>query len=741
MTSRNTPSVVALGILHAAILVTIIAAGFGGLHLIDLVRGYVAGEAAYSRAEKGAVIALHRYARSRDSTDFADYARLIQTPINYRRAREILEDPSRPIEASYPFIMAAGDHHPSAVPGLAWLFRTFGDTSLFAPPIEIWREGDRKVGSLHEVAVELERLIRSGSGSESAITALLARIDQLDRELGVLQATFSERMGDAARKLALILYTGIGGLGAGLALLGGGFALRTTRRVAAAEGRLWAFLDGSPDAISLKDTNGRYLLFNRAFEALSGIARERICGRTDAEALPGHPDMVAAIRRHDRLVLETRAPVHQEREEIGGDNRVSMRSITKFPILDASGQITAIGTINQDVTELKAAELKLRQAMRMQAVGQLTGGVAHDFNNLLSVVLGNLELLRERLEHDPSLAGMAERAICAAERGATITRRLLAFSRQQPLQPQPVDVGRQLDAMSELFGRTIDETIEVTVISRPGAWRCFADPAELEAALLNLAINARDAMPEGGKLTFEVSNVEVEEGGLAPDEGITAGDYVLVAVSDTGCGMSSETIERAFEPFFTTKPTDKGSGLGLSMVHGFARQSGGHARIYSEPGHGTTVKLWLPRARDAEETEDRGEADRAEVPGGAERILIAEDNDLVREHVISQLESLGYRVAAVRNGPEAIAALRESADVDLLLTDVVMPGGMSGFELADEARRLRPKLPVLFTSGYTEGAVMQRGQLEAGMTLLQKPYRRQEIATKIRVALDQRSGP
>lgn len=386
-----------------------------------------------------------------------------------------------------------------------------------------------------------------------------------------------------------------------------------------------------------------------------------------------------------------------------------------------------------DVTGRIELEERLRQAQRLEAVGQLTGGVAHDFNNLLTVILGNAELLAESLPGDGALKTLAETTRKAAERGADLTNRLLAFSRRQALDPKPVDIGKLMTGMDALLRRTLGEHVEIEMVRGGGLWRAFVDMPQLENAVLNLCINARDAMPEGGRLTIEMANVHLDQNYADWNEEVTPGQYVLIAISDTGSGMSADVMARAFEPFFTTKDVGKGSGLGLSMVFGFAKQSNGHVKIYSEPGHGTTVRLYLPRAR--------GEEAGGEVPavasvgGGAEKILLVEDDDLVREHVAGQLQSLGYRVVAVSNGPAALERLRIDADFDLLFTDVVMPGGLSGRQLADAARPIRPNLPVLFTSGYTENAVVHHGRLDPGVHLLNKPYRRQELARKVRQVL------
>jgi nitrogen-specific signal transduction histidine kinase/ActR/RegA family two-component response regulator len=396
----------------------------------------------------------------------------------------------------------------------------------------------------------------------------------------------------------------------------------------------------------------------------------------------------------------------------------------------------AAESLERQRAAIEDLDQRLRQSQKLEAVGQLTGGIAHDFNNLLTVILGNAEILAESLASDQRLRRLAEVTAKAAERGAQLTHRLLAFSRRQPLDPKATDINRQIAGMDGLLRRVLGEDIEIDMVRASGLWTASVDPAQLESAILNLCINARDAMPKGGRLVIETANVHLDAAYAARQIEVEPGPYVVVAVSDAGIGMDSATLEHAFEPFFTTKDVGKGSGLGLSMVYGFAKQSKGHVRIYSELGHGTTVKVYLPRAASGEDA-DAVETSEALAVKGSEKILVVEDDDLVRDHVCRMLQSLGYEVVAVRNGPEAMEVVKKVGDFDLLFTDVVMPGGMNGRQLAEEAKKLRPNLPVLFTSGYTENAIVHHGRLDRGVHLLQKPYRSGDVAAKIRAALDQ----
>jgi PAS domain S-box-containing protein len=391
------------------------------------------------------------------------------------------------------------------------------------------------------------------------------------------------------------------------------------------------------------------------------------------------------------------------------------------------------------------AEEALRQAQKMEAIGQLTGGIAHDFNNLLTVVLGGLETISRQLALLPPSAAATrigkarDMALHGAQRAATLTRRLLAFARQQALVPKPLDINKLVGGMAEFLQRMLGETVALETVLLAGLWRTYADEHELENAVLNLVLNARDAMPDGGKVTIETANCYLDASYVATLlEPVAAGQYVMIAVADNGIGIDKATIERVFEPFFTTKEAGKGTGLGLSQVYGFVRQSAGHVKIYSEPGEGTAVKLYLPRHFAPEEHPDESDrATEANAASGAETILLAEDDEDLRNVTAETLTELGYRVLRASTGPGAIDLIDRRDRIDLLLTDVVMRGGMNGRELAEEAVRRRPGLKVLFTTGYTRNAIVHHGRLDPGVNLINKPYTPTELAARIRALLDE----
>ena len=388
------------------------------------------------------------------------------------------------------------------------------------------------------------------------------------------------------------------------------------------------------------------------------------------------------------------------------------------------------------MAERSKAEEALRQAQKMEAVGQLTGGVAHDFNNLLTVIIGGLETIsRSAPDETARLQRATQMALQGAQRAASLTNRLLAFSRRQPLAPKSVDLNGVVRDMTDLLHRTLGEQIELEGVLASRLWQIEADQNQLESAILNLAVNARDAMPEGGKLTIETSNAALDESYTATDAEVIPGQYVQIAVSDSGGGMSKEVLSRVFEPFYTTKEVGKGTGLGLSMVYGFVKQSGGHVTMYSEEGQGTTVKLYFPRYHGNDVAETALVQHQAPCGRRDEVILLVEDNDDVRAYSLMILEELGYSVLQASESASALAILKSEQRIDLLFTDVVLPG-KSGRFIADQAAAIRPGLKVLFTTGYSRNAIVHHGRLDPGVHLISKPFTFEELATRVRDLLD-----
>lgn len=484
-----------------------------------------------------------------------------------------------------------------------------------------------------------------------------------------------------------------------------------------------------------------------------------INSRDDRQTLAKIRAEIEDVLDNERILLgERQAHAAQSRYVLAGLIGLALLTATILAGVLAISTRTAVQGLLERTAELETesrlrqeAEATLRQSQKMEAVGQLSGGIAHDFNNLLTIIIGNLDTMRRALaeaanpgtvaELRSKLTKPVESALKGANSAAQLTQRLLAFSRRQALEPARVDLNRLVSDMMDILRRSLGEDVNLETVLGAGLWPTFVDPNQVENVLLNLALNAKAAMPKGGHLTIETANCYLDDAYVERFGDIEAGQYVLLCVSDTGTGIRAEVLDRVFEPFFTTKPQGEGSGLGLAMVHGFVKQSGGHIRIYSEPGHGTTVKIYLPRATGDEKVAavPAGRPARPTPTPGArkdETVLVVEDNDGVREYAIEVLEQLGYRVLAASNAKEALRLLSDGRHVDLLFTDVVLPGAITGRVLADQAKDMRPELRVLFTTGYTRNAIVHQGRLDPDVHLLNKPYTQQSLARKVRDMLD-----
>jgi PAS domain S-box-containing protein len=496
---------------------------------------------------------------------------------------------------------------------------------------------------------------------------------------------------------------------------------------------LTAVIDASPVAIICLKTDASVMIWSRAAEQMFGYKAEDVVGKKYMLMPADNPEAMAEFKDlfGRACAGETLRGILVRRQR--KDGSLADISFDAAPMYGPTG-VQAIAYALSDVTERNRMEQQLRQSQKMDAIGQLTGGVAHDFNNMLTVITGTVDILAEGVADRPELAAIAKLISEAADRGAELTSGLLAFARRQPLQPRKVSVNDVASEAAKLLRPTLGEHVEVEWKLTPDAWPALIDPAQLSTAIVNLAVNARDAMSGGGKLTLETDNVYLDEDYAAEHSEVTAGPYVMFAVSDTGPGIPAEYRDKIFEPFFTTKEVGKGTGLGLAMVYGFVKQSGGHIKLYSEEGQGTTFKLYLPRA-DKSAEQDAVQTS-PQMTGGSETILMVEDDPTVRKSVNTQLTSLGYRTILAANAAEALTIIDRGDRFDLLFTDLIMPGAMNGRQLAEEAARRRPNLKVLFTSGYTEDSVVHHGRLTAGVLLLEKPYRKTDLARLIRKALE-----
>jgi len=490
--------------------------------------------------------------------------------------------------------------------------------------------------------------------------------------------------------------------------------------------------DTSLDLILVVDQRGEFLRVSPSSGGILGYAPDDMIGRNAQEFV--HPDDLEVTRENMRRARRGRLKRNFECRYIDRNGRAVPLAWTGI-WSEPDGQYFFIG---RDMTERIALESQLRQAQKMEAVGQLTGGVAHDFNNILTVIIGMTELLSEDLAGNPELKPIVDAIDEAATRGAQLTQRMLAFARKQPLQARALDLNDVVSRSVKLLERILGEHIAVKTALAESLWTALADPSQLEDTILNLAVNARDAMPNSGQLVIETGNAVLDEIYADHNVEVTPGEYVAVSITDSGSGMPPEVLERVFEPFFTTKAAGQGTGLGLSMVYGFVKQSRGHVKIYSEVGHGTRVTVYLPRAVAVERETAPADAPTKADLAGHETVLVVEDSAAVRRVAVNILKGLGYRVREAEDGPSALAILREPGTIDLLFTDLIMPNGMDGQELLRHARALRPGLRALFTSGYSEQFIKGRGPTEAGVALLSKPYRTQKLAEAVRGALDAR---
>lgn len=570
--------------------------------------------------------------------------------------------------------------------------------------------------SLHWIAGKGE-VTKDETGRPQRVAGVYFDISErkaLEARLLALNEGLEARVADRARRLAA-----------------------TAAQLEETELRFRHLIDGVTDyAIFMLDPTGSVISWNPGAERIKGYTSEEIVGKhfsrfyTEDDRQQGVPQFaLATAQRSGKYEAEGR--------RVRKDGSTFIANVVINAIRDQqSGRLLGFAKITRDITEKKAIEDRLRQAQKMEAIGQLTGGVAHDFNNLLTVIIGNLEHLERLTPPEQPTHRFIAAALRGASRAAILTDRLLVFSRRHPLLPEVLSVNKLVAGMSDLLRRTIGEAILVETVLAGGLWSTLADANQLENALLNLAVNARDAMPDGGKLTIETANSYLDEGYARMNDDVQPGQYVGVFVTDSGTGMSPEIARQAFEPFFTTKDIGQGTGLGLSQVYGFIKQSGGHVKIYSEVGEGTTIKLYLPRYHcTGDVAETRSET--REVPRGrGELVLVVEDDPDVRDYSVEVISDLGYSVLSAPDGATALRLLYSNREVSLLFTDVGLPGGMNGRQLADQALRRQPRLKVLYTTGYARNAIVHQGRLDPGVEVVFKPFAYSDLAMKIRHVLD-----
>lgn len=508
---------------------------------------------------------------------------------------------------------------------------------------------------------------------------------------------------------------------------------RRTREVEQSRDLLGSVIEGLPDAVFLMEGQNndlRFIYVNAAGESLLERKRSDIIGKSDREII----HRLHALE--NREVLESQQPLLVRDRSLESSDGSKSVEVRKFPLGESADGKTTLLTIIRDMTEMRKMEQSLRQTQRLDSLGQLTGGVAHDFNNLLAIAIGNLDLLDELVSLAPDAQELLDSARNACLGGAELTARLLAFARKQTLQPVPTDINDLISEYSKLLRRLLGAHIDLRLDLAEGLWQATVDRGQLEAAITNLATNARDAMPQGGRMAISTRNDMLDDNYVRNHPGLMAGEYIAVEVTDSGSGMTPEVQAKAVEPFFTTKEEGKGTGLGLSMVFGFAKQSGGHVRIYSEFGQGTTVTLLLPRAEDAAVSEAVAQTQTIPRAKSGELILVVDDNAALLRVAVSQLKALGYEVLQAGDGPSALELIKENPQIKLLLTDIIMPGGLSGVDLGYEAQRMLPHLRLMYMSGFPEAAFGDEARLDPHVILVRKPFRQTELAHRVREAFE-----
>jgi PAS domain S-box-containing protein len=571
-------------------------------------------------------------------------------------------------------------------------------------------------GSVHWLAGKGE-ITRDEAGRALRVAGVYYDISErkaLEARLLALNEGLEARVADRARQLAT-----------------------TAARLEETERRFQLLIAAVTDyAIFMLDRTGHVVSWNPGAERIKGYSAEEILGHHFSRFYT-EEDRQRGVPRNALATAERTGKYEAEGTRIRKDGSTFLASVVINAIRDPSGELLGFAKVTRDITQRKAVEDQLRQAQKMEAIGQLTGGIAHDFNNLLTVIMGNLEHLERILPSAQPTERIISAGLRAASRAAILTQRLLVFSRRSPLVPEVLSVNKLVAGMSDLMRRTLGEAIFIETVLAGGLWPTLADANQLENALINLAINARDAMPDGGKLTIETANTHLDEAYARMHDEVQAGQYVGIFITDTGVGMSAETASRAFEPFFTTKESGQGTGLGLSQVYGFIKQSGGHVKIYSEVGEGTTVKIYLPRYRGPEDGTDEGLTIRDVSRGQGELVLVVEDDPDVRDYTVEMVSELGYSVLTAPDGVTALRLLDSNRHVALLFTDVGLPGGMNGRQLAEQAQRRRPRLKVLYTTGYARNAIVHQGRLDPGVEVIFKPFTYSDLAAKIRQVLDE----
>jgi len=713
---------------------------------LTAIRAYVQAEGLWSKAQKEAVIALRRYGRSYNEVDFQVYLASVAIPLGDRQARIELEKNAPDFDVvSRGFLQ--GGNRPDDVQGMASLFRRFRKVRYMSAAIDTWTQGDRDIVQLQETAAALHAEILSGRRDSAAIESLIAQIDDIDNHLTPLENQFSNEMTSGSLMLSHYLSLFVFGSAAVLMAAAIGFSLHLSGQIQTWE----AALEAANESLKKSERRFRFLMRDLSDVILvlasdgtlyyASHSAGRIFGYSPSD-LTGQ-NVSSFIHQDDRLNFKN--CLEKVATHVGGTFATEFRLLRKDgswisveatgnPMSDDPSAGRTLLTC-RDVTERRRLEHELGQSQKMEAIGRLAGGIAHDFNNILMIIGGYAEIILGQLHPQDPLRKNADPILNIVDRGAALTKRLLSFSRKQVMNPRNLDLNAILEDMSKILPRLLGEEIEMAVLPGRDTGMIYADYMQLEQVLINLAVNARDAMPHGGRLTIETANIDCDSSHPRPQQLILPGSYVLLKITDTGCGMNSETRSHVFEPFYTTKAEGKGTGLGLSIVYGIVKRSGGYIVVDSELNAGTTIKIYFPRV-DAVPSPPVDTASQVVNTGNdSGTVLLVEDEDLLRNMVCEFLASGGYTVLEASSAAEAIAALeRFGQPIDILVTDVILPK-TRGPELAGKLREKFPDLKVIYMSGYTDTSLVRDGILEPGTILVQKPFKLQELARVIREVL------
>jgi PAS domain S-box-containing protein len=709
------------------------------------IRAYVEGEGLWSKAQKESVLALHRYGRSLNEKDYQDYLTAIAVPLGDHEARLELEKNRPDFNLVYRGFLQ-GRNHTDDLNGMATLFRRFRNVSYMAAAIDTWTQGDSDIAHLQDAATALHSEILSGPRNPQKIESLVERIDDIDNHLTPLENQFSDQMTLGSLMMSYYLSLFVFGVAAILLAAGVTFSFHLARQIQESElalerasetlkkseRRFRSLLQDLSDVILVLAPDGTVYYASYSADRIFGYPPRELMGRNMFSLID------SAEQLHFRNCLEKTAV--QEGGTFAAEFRLRRKDgswinleTTGNPMTDDPSAGRTLLTC-RDVTERRRLEHELSQSQKMEAIGRLAGGIAHDFNNILMIIGGYAEILRSQLHPTDPLHKNADSVLKTVDRGAALTKRLLSFSRKQVMSPRNLDLNAILEDMSKILPRLLGGGIEITILPGRNTGMIYTDSVQLEQVLINLAVNSRDAMPQGGELTIETANVDFDESHPPSQPFIVPGSYVLLTVKDTGRGMTAETKSHVFEPFYTTKEQGKGTGLGLSIVYGIVKRSGGYILVESEPNAGTCIKIYFPRVDVAPELPHA--ADEIEKTGtDSGTVLIVEDEDLLRNMICEFLTRAGYTVLEAGNGAEAMAALeRFGRPIDILVTDVILPK-IRGPELAQKLLEKFPDLKVVYISGYTGSSLVRDGILEAGTILVQKPFKLQDLARVIRETL------